>query len=650
MQSKKYTLIRLKEYKALFYRLGLAYLFYFIARILFYFYNKSLLHIDSFSEFINVLFRGLAFDTTAILYANLLFILFSALPLFINTKSWFQKIIFYIYFTTNLLAYSTNFIDLIYYKFSNFRLTIATFNEFDNETNGASLMFSFLKDYWHVLFLFLLLSWLWIYLYKKVTIQYQKPVKKLHYFITSILIFLVFAVLIIGGIRGDFKHSTRPITLVDANKHVTKSEQAAMVLNTPFTLIRTINKNYFKRVNTFTNKELNSLIKPIKQYNNDSITVTNKPNIVLFIVESFSREYNGAFNTRYNIPNYKSYTPFIDSLAQHSLIFDNAYANGRKSIHGMSSVLAGIPSFKVAFTSSSFSNQKIQSVVSCLNDYGYDTSFFHGAANGSMGFLGFGNILGMDNYYGMTEFNNMDETDGIWGIWDEPFLQYMEETISTKKEPFFATVFTLSSHNPFKVPEKYKNKFPKGDIEMHQPIGYTDYALKKFFEKAKKEPWFDNTIFVLTADHTNQKYYKKYKKGINRHAVPILFYKPDNSLAKLDTTLAQQIDIYPTILDLVGYKKPFRSIGRSLVSNDVEPFVITHTGNVFQYIKSDYTLVYDGNKTIGFYHYTDDALDNNLINSENKKIRDNLNRLEKECKAYIQDYMNRVIDKRLFVD
>ena len=640
-------MIRLNEYKALFYRLGLAYLFYFLVRLLFFFYNKNLLHIDGFSEFVNIFYRGFAFDTTAILYVNLLFILFSTLPLFINTTKGFQKVLFYIYFITNFIAYATNFVDLVYYKFSNFRLTIATFNDFNNETNGAALAWSFLKDYWHVLFWFILLSWLWIYLYKKVTVPYKKVTKKLPYFIYSILIFLGLATLIVGGIRGDFKHSTRPINLVDANKHVVKSEQAAMVLNTPFALIRTINKNYFKHKNYFTKEELNKIIKPIKQYHvNDSLPLTNKPNVVVFIVESFAREYIGAFNTRYKIPNFKSYTPFIDSLAQHSLIFDNAFANGRQSIHGMSSVLAGIPSFKVAFTSSSFSNQKIQSLVSCLKDYGYDTSFFHGAANGSMGFQGFGNILGIDHYYGMDEYNNMDDSDGVWGIWDEPFLQFMEKTLSKKKQPFFASVFTLSSHDPFKIPKKYEGKFPKGHVPIHQCIGYTDYSIKKFFESAKKESWFKNTIFVLTADHTNQKYYDKYQKGINRFAVPILIYKPDNSLTKLDTHLAEQIDIYPTVLDLVGYKKPFRSWGRSLVGNET-PFVITHTGNVFQYMKGDYVLVFDGTKTIGFYNVkNDDALEHNLMDKNLKEMKE----LEIECKANIQDYMNRILDKKLFVE
>lgn len=631
---------RLKEYKSLFYRLGLVYVFYFLARLLFYIFNKELLNVDSTFEFLKICYHGLAFDTAAILYINSLFILLSILPLVVNTNTIFQKILFYIYFVTNLIAYATNFGDMIYYKFSNFRLTTAVFNEFEGETNGSALFYSFLRDYWYVFLLFILIAWVWIYLYKKIKISPLKINDKKTYFGFSFIAFLIFVTLIIGGIRGDYKKSTRPITLVDANKYVKKSVHAALVLNTPFTLIRTINKNEFKRSNQFSEKELTKIVKPIKQY--DRI-VESKPNIVVFIVESYAREYLGAFNKRYSIPNYKSYTPFLDSLAQHSLIFDNAFANGRKSIHGMSSVLAGIPSFKVAFTSSSYSNQKIQSLISCLNDYGYDTSFFHGAANGSMGFLGFGNILGLDNYYGKTEFNNDDESDGVWGIWDEPFLQYTANILDTKQEPFFATVFTLSSHDPFILPEQYKGKFPMGDLKMHKVVGYTDYAFKKFFEKAKTAPWFKNTIFVLTADHTNQKYYKKYKSGINRSAVPILFYKPDNSLAKVDSTLSQQMDIYPTLLDMIGYKKPFRSWGRSLIDSTSVPFALAHTGNVFHFMKGNYTCVFDGKKAIGFYKTEDDALKNNLIKNRNNEMQI----IENECKAFIEDYYNRIIDKRL---
>ena len=156
----------------------------------------------------------------------------------------------------------------------------------------------------------------------------------LKYFGFSILSFLLIVTLCIGGIRGDFKKSTRPINILDASRFVTNVSQSDIVLNTPFAIIRTWDTNTFKKVNFVSKEQIDSLLVPIKHYQNNPAT---KPNIVIFIVESFAREYNGAFNKGTKIPNYEGYTPFVDSLAQHSLIFTNAYANGWKSIHGVSS-------------------------------------------------------------------------------------------------------------------------------------------------------------------------------------------------------------------------------------------------------------------------------------------------------------------------
>src|SRR5690606_24967204 len=381
---------RINEYAVLLYRLGLAYIFYFIARLLFFLFNQSLLNLDSFWEFFRLAFYGIAFDTTAILYLNSLFILLSILPLFINTSRGYQKILFYTYFIFNLVGYALNFVDFIYYKYTFTRTTVVVMDLLEHESNGFSMFFRFLISYWHVFLLFFIMAFLWIYLYKKVRVRHAiQPIRAIPYILSSLLGIAVIGILVIGGIRGgDFKKSTRPINMLDASRHVKKIEHSDIVLNTPFAFIRTFNSNSFKK-ETFDIPEstIEKLIQPIKQYSNNPKTT---PNIVLFITESYGREYWGAFNKDANIPNYESFTPFLDSLAQHSLIFSNAYANGSKSIHGMSSVLAGIPSFKNAFTSSSYSKQDIQSLVSTLDEMGYDTSFFHGAPNGSMGFLGFG--------------------------------------------------------------------------------------------------------------------------------------------------------------------------------------------------------------------------------------------------------------------
>ena len=638
--------LRLNEYKVLFYRLSLAYIFYFFARVLFYIYNFQLLKVDSISDFLSLCYYGLAFDTTAILYANLLFIVFSVLPIFKNTNRGYQKFLFYLYFSINLLAYATNFIDFIYYKFTFARTTIVALNVLEHETNKTILFFSFLVEYWHVFVLFLLFSALWVYLYKKVTVLAFEPTKKVAYFGFSTIGFLFVALMIIGGIRGgDFKKSTRPINLLDASRHVKNIVHSDIVLNTPFAIIRTLFSNSFLKTNynDVYPQVINSLVQPIKTYHNNPAT---KPNVVVFILESYGREYIGALNKDAKIPNYKSHAPFLDSLSQHSMIFTNAYANGRQSIHGMSSVLAGIPAFKDAFTSSPYPKQKIESLVSTLKSEGYNTSFFHGAANGSMGFLGFSNILGIDNYYGRTEFNDDSQFDGFWGIWDEPFLQFMKKTLDKKKTPFFASVFTVSSHEPYIIPNKYKNKFHEGGVPIHKCAEYTDYSLKQFFNEAKKELWFSNTIFVFVADHCNQIYYDEFQKPINRFAVPIIIYKPNSDLVGVNTDLAQQIDIYPTILDMIGYKKPFRSWGRSLFDTKTsKPFVINSTGNIYQFSKGNYICTFDGNQSIGFYDKNDKGLKFNLIANRNQEMND----IELNCKAFIQDYMNRVVDKKMYV-
>jgi phosphoglycerol transferase MdoB-like AlkP superfamily enzyme len=640
------SIFRLDEYKVLFYRILLAYFFYFIARILFYVFNSEIVEVASISEFLQISYHGLAFDTTAILYINGLFILLSILPLFINTKPKYQKILFYLYFISNLFFYAFNFVDFIYYKYNFSRLTLAAWDLVKNEEAKGGMLFRFLITYWHVFLLYFVVSALWIFLYRKVKVkQNLVEVAKIKYVVKSILGFLVIATLCIGGIRGDFKKSTRPINLVDANQHVKKAQLADLVLNSPFTFLRTLGVKSFKKTEfNIPESVVNANFQPIKFYKSNSPT---SPNIVLIITESMGREYIGAFNKNSKIKDYVSYTPFLDSLATESLIFTNAYANGYKSIHGMSSILSGIPSFKDAFTSSPYAKQKIESLVSCLKSKGYDTSFFHGAPNGSMGFLGFGNILGFDHYYGMTEYGNDADFDGSWGIWDEPFMQFMNQTISKKKEPFFSTIFTVSSHEPYVVPEKFRNKIPKGTNPMHQPIGYTDYAFKKFFEAAKKQPWFDNTIFIITADHCNLVNFTEeyYDKVTNRLAVPILFYAPKYKLKGENDELAQHIDIFPTVMDMIGYDKPFRSWGRSLVdkNNKIKPFVINHNSGLYNFVRGNYICAFDGKVAVGFYDKNDKKQLNNLIGKRNKEMND----MEMACKAFIQDYFNRIIDKKL---
>lgn len=637
--------IRFSEYKVLLYRLLLGYLFYLIARILFFAFNTHLFAVDGFGGLVKLCYHGVAFDTTALLYVNSLFIILSILPLTVNTQPGFQKGLKILYFVTNLLAYATNFIDIIYYRFSQVRSTKATLDLLHDETNKKALFEHFTWAYWYIIVLFIICCFVWVWLYNKIEVKPEPIKNKRAYYISSIILFPVIIILMIGGIRGDFAHSTRPINMVDAYKHVTIPNQGDIILNTPFAIFRTLSSNSFKVEHWVSPAYIDSNIRPIKQYTSNP---TARPNVVVIILESMAREYWGSMNKGVNIPGFKSYTPFLDSLSNSSLIFTNAYANGRQSIHAMSSILAGIPSFQTAFTSSPYAKQKIQSLVSICDSLGYQTSFFHGAANGSMGFQGFGSILGMKNYFGKTEYNNEADFDGTWGIWDEPFFQFMGRTLGTQQQPFMATLFTLSSHDPFHIPDKYKSRFKGGPLAIDKCVQYTDNSLRNFFNYAKTQPWFNNTIFVIVADHTNQTYYPEYSKSINRFAVPILFYSANSAynLKGVRTDLASQMDIYPTLVSMIGYDKPFRSWGRSLVTNkpDETPRVINSLGNIYQFMQGNYIYLFDGKNFTGIYTADDKGLTNNLIKGA---INTEMTKGMQDCKALIQDYMDRVVNGKL---
>ena len=596
--------------------------------------------IESVEEFFYLCYIGLTFDTSAILYSNVLFILISLIPFKNYSSESFQKKMMILYFTTNLITYSTNFFDFIYYRFSQSRLTTRVFDILENETNKMSLAGSFIFNYWHVFIFFFVMVFLWITLYRKINLKKYTPKYSFKFISFSTITSFMIIFLCVVGMRGGLGNATRPINMVDAHRFVKKGIHADFVLNSPFCFIRTFNKNHFNKKYFMKESEVDKLLNPVRKVND---SIYSKPNVMILVMESFGREYIGAFNKSRKIENYVSYTPFLDSLSNHSLIFTNAFANGRQSIEALPSILASVPSFKVPFTSSPYSNQEIQSLVSVFKDKGYSTSFFHGAPNGSMGFLGLSNILGFDNYYGKNEFNDNSLYDGYWGIWDEPFLNYVKNETDKLVEPFFSTFFSLSSHEPFYVPEEYKGVFPMGDVQMHQVIGYSDNALKLFFDSAKNEPWFENTLFIITADHTNQFWYPFYSSPINRFAIPILFYHPNGSFKGVNDELTHQMDIFPSIVDLVGYEKPINSWGRSLFSNSGKPFSIHFSGTVYHFITDKYILVFDGDSVIGVYDKEDQWLSNNL--KENSNI--NFSNEEKYLKAFMQDYMNRIIEKKL---
>ncbi|MFM7430085.1 MAG: LTA synthase family protein, partial [Flammeovirgaceae bacterium] len=396
-------------------------------------------------------------------------------------------------------------------------------------------------------------------------------------------------------------------------------------------------------------EELNKVFNPVKSPR-DTLPFRRK-NVVVLILESFSKEFIGAYNRDLEGGKYIGYAPFLDSLIGVSHAFKYSMANGRKSIDAMPSVICSIPSIEVPYVLSHYSGNKINSLPSLLRSKGYYSAFFHGAPNGSMGFDAFANLSGFDGYFGKDEYEDTyratDDFDGIWGIWDEKFLQYFATKMNSFKQPFYTTVFTVSSHHPYNLPSEYENVFKGGPKPVHRTIQYTDMALRKFFAKASKMPWFNNTLFVLTADHASAEIqFQEYNSPSGYFAVPIIFYEPGSSPLPMKNEIVQQADILPTVLGSLHFDEPYVSFGRD-VFGDEEPFVFNYLNNTYQAFMGDYFLQFDGTKSIGLYNFkTDKTISNNLLASRPEVV----SKMELRLKAFIQQYNNRMVDDKLTVE
>ncbi|MGE0588945.1 MAG: LTA synthase family protein, partial [Cyclobacteriaceae bacterium] len=541
--------VRLKGniYFGLIKRLTLVMAFYTIGRISFYLFNVSYFPDMTFDRMAVIMLGGLKFDLAAVLYINSLFILLTIIPLKIKFHPIYQKVLHYIFIVTNAIGLAVNSADNVYYQYTLRRTTVTVFSQFENEQNFGALLISFLLDYWYGFAFFIVLVFLFIKLANHIKIDGPQMKNPWSFYSVSTALMLLIVYLFVGGVRGGFRHSTRPITISNAAEYAKVPKDINLVLNTPFALMRTAKANVIEKVDYFSSDE--EAARYYTPVHHPSATEPFRPdNVIIIILESFSKEFVGAYNKNMGIADYKGYSPFVDSLISKSRAYQYSFSNGRKSIDAMPSVICSIPSIEVPYVLSHYSGNKVNSLASILKEKGYYTSFFHGAPNGSMGFQAFANLSGFDDYYGMTEYGNDDDFDGIWGIWDEKFLQYFARELNTFKEPFYSTLFTVTSHPPHILPAEYKDKFKGGPLDIHRTIEYTDYSLKRFMETAEKMPWFKNTLFVFTADHpTAAIHYQEYNSAWGYYSVPLFFYKPGSDWSSFSQEIIQQIDIMPTV-------------------------------------------------------------------------------------------------------
>ena len=623
--------------------LGIALLLLWLSRLMFYLFNLQYFSYLGAGEVMRILVFGLRFDLSTLFMLNAPFIFMMTLPLPVRKyKFWFFSALA-LFLIANILGLLANVIDIVYFRFTLKRMTADVFSYAANDNSMETLLPQFLKDFWGYFLLFVFLAVMLIMAVKRFKIRpLKRDFKPFQFYGIQIAGFLLAMVITVIGMRGGMQ--LKPINIVTAGK-VSEARNSSFVLNTPFTIIKTVDQESLPRAEYFDELTLDKIYTPIIQpARNKALKSGGLPvNLVVIIMESLSAEHVGAFNK--NLEGYNGFTPFLDSLMQHAAAF-RGFANGKQSIEAIPAILASLPSLlNMPYINSPYVTNKFNSLADLLDAEGYQTAFYHGGTNGTMDFDGFAQMAGFDKYYGRTEYNNEKDFDGQWGIPDEPFFSYFADGINEMKPPFFATIFSLSAHHPYTIPEKYRNKFPKGNLEIQETVAYADFALRRFFEKAAKMQWYDNTLFVITADHTSEAWLPEYKTKTGMYEIPIVFYAPGFELPRPATTVADQIDIMPSALGLLGYDKPFVAFGQNIFDN-ADGKAVNYINGVYQLITDSLSLEFDGSNNLSLYNYRrDPLLQHNLLSANVREAQ----RMEQTLKAVIQQYNNRMIDNQLTI-
>jgi len=568
---------------------------------------------------------GLLFDSSSFIHLFGAYVLFELLAIWLKWD-FINRITLYLYMLGVVVLITLNSIDLIYFSFTSRRTTSDVLSFVENGNDLARLIPSFLVDFWYILipFVLLILSSIKIFMMPFSGVRIKK-------FIVLFFSLLVIPLMIIMS-RGGLQ--LKPITVISASKYV-NSQNTSLVLNTTFTFITTLVEptvsipEYFESL-----EESENIYSPITS---STELIPNKKNVVLLIVESLAKEYIGAYG------NSPSYTPFIDSLMEYSTSFNYAFANGKRSIEALPAIMSGIPTLmQTPIIYSPFAANQIGGIPSTLNKFGYVTQFYHGGHNGTMGFEEYCKNVGFDKYIGMDDYPEQKDYDGAWGIFDEPFLDFMATELNEIEQPFFASVFTLSSHHPYGIPKQHKGRFPKGTLRIHETIGYVDYSIGQFFKAARSSGWYDNTIFVITADHTAQ--LEKTSSSVGQYSIPVILFDPSKLEKKEINKVVQQTDLYPTIMKMLGVGESILSYGRDMLG-DEESLAVSYNGGVFQVIGDDYVYVFNGDERSSLFEYRNDSLALQYKkNLEIEKI------MKSKTKAIIDSYSKRMKTNSLTVD
>ena len=348
-----------------------------------------------------------------------------------------------------------------------------------------------------------------------------------------------------------------------------------------------------------------------------------KHNIILIVVESLSGKYLKALGAT------KGLTPKLDELVPKSLFFSNFYATGTRTVRGMESITLSIPPTAGRSIVKRPDNHNMFSSGFIFRDKGYDTKFIYG---------GHGYFDNMNDFFSHNGFNIIDRTDfsddedtfhTIWGVCDEDLLNKVTKEADKSYQahkPFMSFVMTTSNHRPYDYPNG------KVDIPSHSgrdgAVKYTDYAITNFIEKAKKKPWFKNTIFVIVADHCASSAGKT-ELPLDKYHIPLIVYAPNIIKPQVVSKIASQMDIMPTLFNILGWSYKSKFYGKDILSPSFTNRALVGTYQKLGLYKDNKLTVLSPGKKIHSYK----VLEQNIFNTKYKEID-----VEKKVKNEIITY------------
>ena len=504
------------------------------------------------------------------------------------------------------------------------------FELFDTLGDDANRFAPYLTDNWYIILGLAALGYL---IFRWVPVRGQYPdINFRARPLRGLVATAAFGGLWLLSFRGGFQ--LRPLRAIDASNFV-QPEIAPLVTSTPLQIISTWQRNglpdFEFKIQFPTNSTITSDPKNSRAHQwlfDNSTTLPPfpmsrtlgggwvQPNIVFIVVESLARDYTGFGNG-------KPFTPFLDKIAAdpQTIQFPYCFANGTKSIEMVPSIFCGMPSLMSEFyVTSAYANNKVNNAYQLAK--GYKTAFFHGSNNGTMGFQSFLKQTGLQQYHGIDQYPSdlyNRDFDGNWGIFDEPYLQHFSnclDTLNNPNIPFFASVFTLSSHHPYTIPAPYLNKLPGSPGTVQHTIAYADIALQKFLQTASTKPWFKNTVFVITGDHTSHSDKEYFYSQSGHYEVPFLIYAPGIDIKHINEKLSgreaiindatqktlSQCDIIPTLWNLLGANNPRLGFGRSAFDPSYKGYSTHIDKDLYYIIQYPFVLALNQQGQVVDYH------------------------------------------------